>query len=98
MRSRGVATLLAGVLIAAATPTDLGSALRDSPACGDWNRAYQVACVAPLLKLGRRDDSAAWDARRRLCEGCRAILEHAACPSQAEEAGPRGCGRDGPRS
>jgi hypothetical protein len=95
MRSRGVATLLAGVVMAAATPRNLGSAVHDMPACGGLKREYEIACVVPLVKLGRRDDAAAYDARRHLCEGCHAILARAtrACPSEDQSREPHGCPR-----
>jgi hypothetical protein len=95
MRSRGVATLLAGVVIAAATPRDLGSAVHDMPACRGWKREYQTACVVPLVKLGRRGDASAYDARRHLCEGCHAILAHASrvCPAEDPAREPHGCPR-----
>jgi hypothetical protein len=94
MRARGVAALLAGVVIAAATPRHLASAVGDMPACRGWKREYQVACVVPLVKLGPRDDASAYDARRRLCNGCQAILARAnACPSEDEGREPHGCPR-----
>ena len=95
MGSRVIATLLAAVVLAAATPRDLGSAVHDMPACGGWKREYQMACVVPLVKLGRRGDPSAYDARRHLCDGCRAILARASRVCPADDAGrePHACPR-----
>jgi hypothetical protein len=95
MRSRGIATLLAGVVIAAAAPRHLGSALHDSPACRSWKHEYEVACGVPLAKLGTRDDASAHDVRRRVCDGCRDIVARAAvaCPGDEPGSDAAGCPR-----
>jgi hypothetical protein len=86
MRARGIATLLAGVLIAAATPRHLGSAIHDTPACGSWKREFAIGCAVPLAKIGSRNDASAHDVRRRVCEACRAIVTRAnvACPDDPD--------------
>ena len=95
MRSLGVATLVAGVMIAIATPRNFGSAVHETPACRSWKREFETACVVPLAKLGRHDDTSAYDARRGVCDGCQAILAraNAACPSEDRSRDPDGCAR-----
>ena len=78
MHSLVTGGLVAGVLLALATPAGLDHMARDPAACAAWQRQYQNACTVPAGKLARHDDAAVYDARRVLNAGCDAITRRAA--------------------
>ena len=83
MHSLVTGGLVAGVLLAIATPAGPEHVARDPAACAAWQRQYHNACVVPSGKLARHDDAAVYDARRVLTAGCDAITSRAvaACSS-----------------
>jgi len=77
--------LVAGVLLAVATPAGPDRVVRDPTACASWQRQYVSACVVPSGKLARRDEAAVYDARRVLNAGCDAITRRAAASCSSSQ-------------